>query len=273
MTKTKRRQLEVDVIREIYPVTKAIAYKNGSYEFIRTAKVKSRAIRPERGNIMSMSKQSLIRLMFTMQCTVVDFGSMFTLTYPMYYPNNGQVVKSDINLLAQKVRRLGWSYLWFLEFQKRGAPHIHFLLEPAAVTPRMRAEFGLFWTSRIAQAQWFWEKCPPESYITEVIKMAKFNCHHSTFQVLREKDGARNYATKYAAKEKQKKVPENYKSVGRFWGASRDVKPEGLPFDVTEQEVEAWLVEHNHPATAYELVPRYIWGVGTLNREGAQPVL
>jgi len=259
-------KLDVQVVKEIYPITKAIAYGAGNFEFIRTAKKRSTALRPKRGTIMKLSKKSLIRLAFTMQCTAIEFGSMLTLTYPRIYPENGEIVKKDINLVTQKIRRLDWPYLWFLEFQNRGAPHIHILLQPNVITPRMRAEFGLFWTERIATAQWFLDRCEPEWYIKEVLKMAKFNCHEDTFQAIREHDGARKYATKYASKEKQKKVPANYEAVGRFWGASRDVKPDGLEFDVTEDDVELWLTDHNHPASAYEMVPRYIWGLGKLKR-------
>lgn len=265
MAGKKSLQADIDLIREVYPITKAISYGNGCYELIRTAKKKLQANRPERGKIMSMTKKSLVRLMFMMQCTPANLGSMLTLTYPRIYPTDGEVVKRDINVVAQKIRRKEWSYVWFLEFQKRGAPHIHFLVEPDAVTPHMRVDFGLFWTARIAKSEWFWQRNQGDEYIKDVMKMARFNCHPGTFQVLREEGGAKKYATKYAAKEKQKKVPEKYKSVGRFWGASRDVKPKGVEFDVTEDEIEAWLVEQGHPAMAYELVPRHIWGIGDQN--------
>lgn len=89
---------EAALLREIYPVTKAIAYGKGCYEFIRTAKKKSPALRPKRGHIVSLSKKSLIRLMFTMQCTSVEFGSMLTLTYPKIYPESGEIVKADIKI-------------------------------------------------------------------------------------------------------------------------------------------------------------------------------
>lgn len=211
-----------------------------------------------------MSKKSLIRLMFIMQCTQVHLGSMLTLTYPKHYPENGEIVKEDINVMAQKMRRRGWSYVWFLEFQVRGAPHVHYMLEPDTITPKMRADVGIQWTERIAMSKWYLEKCPDGDYLKEVIKMLKFNCHESTFELLREHDGAKKYAAKYAAKEKQKKVPKRYKNVGRFWGASQDIKPDGIEFDVTEEDVEQWLASNGHPALAWELVPRHIWGLGKM---------
>lgn len=258
-------QADFDFIREVFPVTKAVAYGNNCYQLIRTAKIKTMAKTPERGKIVSISRKSLLRLMFTMQCTSATFGSMLTLTYPKYYPDDGAIVKADINVVLQKIRRLGWSYVWFLEFQKRGAPHIHILLSPKVVTPTGRAIFGLFWTERIAVSKWFRDICPEDEYLSQVLKMARFNCHETTLQVLREEQGGRNYATKYAAKERQKKVPAKYRNVGRFWGMSKDVRPEGIEFDVTEEEIEQWLVENRHPASEYCLVPRYIWGLGSLS--------
>lgn len=265
----KRLQADVDFLKAVYPIEKGISYGNGNYEFKRTGPRGLGARQSfRREKISEMSKKSLIRLMFTMQCTQVEFSSMLTLTYPNIYPKDGQLVKKDINAVAQKLRRLEWSYVWFLEFQKRGAPHIHFLVTQDVITPYIRAEFGLFWTDRIAKQEWFQERIKTEDeYMSTVLKMAKFNCHEKTFQPLREKDGAKRYATAYAAKEKQKDVPKLYKNVGRFWGASRDVRPEGLGFDVTEEEVEQWLTENGHPASAYNLVPRFIWALGKLKRK------
>lgn len=267
--RAKVSQGDADFIRNFHPVERGVDYGAGNYEFIRSGFKKLQGQGPKRGSIVSMSKKSLLKLMFTMQCTTVELGSMLTLTYPKIYPQDGEIVKADINLVAQKIRRLGWSYVWFLEFQKRGAPHVHFLLTPKEITPRGRAIFGLFWTERIATSRWFAQSCPPDKYLAEVLKMARFNCHPDTYQLLREQDGAKRYATMYATKERQKEVPKKYKNVGRFWGASRDVRPRGLEFDVTEDDVEKWLVENNHPASAYELVPRYVWALGQVTRKTA----
>lgn len=261
----RRSQNEVNFTKNFYPVERAISYGKGNYEFRRTGRAALGGRETgKKEKIKKMTKRSLIKLMFTMQCTQVEFGSMLTLTYPKIFPNNGEIVKTDINTICQKMRRKGWSYVWFLEFQKRGAPHVHFLLSPDCITPQMRAEFGIYWTERIAMSEWYTGQCLTDDYLAEVIKMLKFNCNPETFQLLRGDDGAKRYATKYAAKEKQKKVPSTYKNVGRFWGASADVKPDGIEFDVTEDEVEMWLIENNHPACAWELVPRYIWGLGQL---------
>jgi hypothetical protein len=89
--------------------------------------------------------------------------------------------------------------------------------------------------------------------------MAAFNTHPKFLELIRSENGARNYVAKYASKERQKKVPDEYRSVGRFWGASRQVKPDGVVCDITEDDVEQWLIDNNHPAGDWDLVPRYIW--------------
>lgn len=208
-----------------------------------------------------MTKHSLLKLMFLMQITDVKFYSMLTLTYPKYYPRDGKAVKGDLQAMLQKIRRLQWSYVWFLEFQERGAPHIHILTTCDSLSPYIRVDMGLYWTERIAKSKWFLQVCPVMDYEAEVLKMARFNTHHSVFGLLVNENGARNYVSKYAAKERQKTVPEMYKSVGRFWGASRDVKPEGVTVDATEEDIEHWLAENGHPAGAYDLVPKYVWQI------------
>lgn len=251
-----------ELIRAVYPVTEAIAYGGGCFEFRRTAKSTLKYVRPARGKIRMQSRKSLLRLMFLMQVTEIKFESMLTLTYPKYFPSDGKIVKADVAALVQKLRRAEWKYLWFLEFQKRGAPHVHILVDADTVTPRMRVDFGLYWTARIALSDWFVEVCPPAAYDGEVIKMMKFNTHHQVWETIRDEDGARNYVAKYASKERQKTVPAKYQDVGRFWGSTRAMRPEGVTFDVTEDEIEEYLVDQGHPATSFELVPRYIWAYG-----------
>jgi hypothetical protein len=238
-----------------------IAYGNGCYEIIRECKGEIKGKRPERGNIKMQSKKSLLRLMFLMQATQLQFTSMITLTYPKIFPTDGRIVKRDVAAIVQKIRRKDYKYLWFLEFQKRGAPHVHILVDNKVITPRMRVDFGLYWTTQIALSDWFCKACPASMYDREVIKMAKVNTHPTVWQFLRTRDGARNYVTKYASKERQKTVPKQYFGVGRFWGSSRDLRPKGIQFDVTEDDIESWLVDNGHPAKDYHLVPRYLWGI------------
>lgn len=56
---------------------------------------------------------------------------MITLTYPREYSKDGQTVRKNRDNFLRFCRREFGNpdYLWFLEFQRRGAPHIHLLLD------------------------------------------------------------------------------------------------------------------------------------------------
>jgi len=216
-----------------------------------------------------LSKKSLLRLIFTAQSLDDDLRVMWTQTYSGHFPTTGQVVKEDVNATAQRFRRYGVKYLWFLEFQKRGAPHLHWLLKMDELSPKTRVGLGLWWVSRIANSKWFLDKCPTEKYVGEVLKLAKFNCHDKVVEIITHEVGARNYVAKYASKERQKKVPKGFREVGRFWGASRDVVTAPHYIDTDDDEVEQWLVNNDHPAIQLPHVPKFLFHVGTLTRKDA----
>lgn len=248
------------VFWENIPVAQVEVWGNGVFKIIRKREVKMQGKIPERGTIKTASKKSLKRLMALMQATEVSFRSMLTLTYPKHFPIDGAIVKADLKALLQKLRREKLTtYLWFLEFQKRGAPHIHLLLENEHITPYWRANFGLYWTERIALAEWYYTKIPIESYHNEVAKMARFNCNEETWQLLENPESAKRYVTKYAAKENQKVVPENFKNVGRLWGASRNVKPEIITLDHTEDEVRELVQRSGVDQANWENLPQFLW--------------
>ena len=169
---------------------------------------------PIRGSIAMFSKKSRQRLAFVANNTTVVFRTMMTLTYPRAWPTDGQKVKAQLNtFLTWLRRRLNKpSYLWFLEFQKRGAPHIHILVD--SPLPQHKAGRALFF-GEVSQ-QWY-----------QVVGSA--DPRHlragTRCERIRKKDGAARYALKYCYKMEQKCVPAEYRNIGRFWGASRDVKP------------------------------------------------
>lgn len=93
-------------------------------------------------------------------------------------------------------------------------------------------------------------------------KIHKVHRHKDTWQEVREQDGAKRYALKYALKTYQKTVPEQYQDVGRFWGNSRDVKPTGgIEIDITEDELREWIERHNPDVNERlpVILPKYIF--------------
>lgn len=167
-----------------------------------------------RRKILQFSKGSRARLAFVAGNTDIDLVTLVTLTYPREYPCDGKIVKQHLNAFLTWARKHnpGLSYLWFLEFQKRGAPHIHLMLScelPRKATERIEAY------REIAQ-RWY--------AIVDSKDIRHLKAGTRTERV-RSQDGARHYAVKYTSKMRQKVVPAGFENVGRFWGCSRDVPP------------------------------------------------
>lgn len=165
--------------------------------------------KPKGGNkkmIRELTRESLANMVFTAHNTDVEFKGMITLTYPDNFPKDGKESKSHLNRFLTSIRRVtDIEYLWFMEFQKRGAPHYHILtsVDPTGIMDEVAIR---------------WYRAAGSRGIKHL--MAGTRCER-----LRRVDGAARYAAKYAAKVEQKIVPENYQNCGRFWGNSKGVPP------------------------------------------------
>lgn len=130
----------------------------------------------------------------------------------------------DRFLSAANVGR--WSALWFLEFQRRGAPHVHLLLYGCKVPPQLlrslRSWCGPAWSEIVGNPSDH-EKRKHERAGTRVefMKAEHFG-----------------YAVKYANKTEQKEVPTYFRDVGRFWGCwNYEARPPlALEFDYNPAE-------------------------------------
>jgi hypothetical protein len=133
---------------------------------------------------------------------------MITLTYPREFETDGKEVKRHLNLFLKRFdRKYGHYYLWFLEFQQRGAPHYHILSTFADVA------IDKLWLS----SAWY-----------EIVGSGNRDHLLAGTRVERlRKPGAR-YAVKYAYKMRQKSVPTEYQNVGRFYVYSTAVKPKAI---------------------------------------------
>lgn len=169
----------------------------------------SRPVDWARSDVTEFSAASRKRLAFVASNTDIHFTTMITLTYPREFPCDGIVVKRDFHAFRQAMKRR-WnkpSYLWFLEFQRRGAPHIHVL-----------AELHNRYVDDQSWLSWTWYRiCDTgdERHLRAGTRIER----------IRLPEGARHYVVKEASKMYQKQVPESYQNVGRFWGCSRDVPP------------------------------------------------
>jgi hypothetical protein len=176
-----------------------------------------RTIPPDaiRGKVKEFSKASRQRLAFVASNTSVPFRTMVTLTYPADWPHDGKRVKQDLRRFLSWMQRvsLKCDYLWFLEFQKRGAPHVHILTDYPL--PRKRQELKSY---RLHLAHKWYAICETGD--------RKHLLAGTSVETLRSAEGGARYAVKYAQKMRQKTVPEGYQDCGRFWGHTRAVKPE-----------------------------------------------
>ncbi len=201
----------ISYINTFYPVSRAKIYPNGTVILCRARTVKKVTPQQTRGQVKRFSTQSLSRVIFLASETLVTFKSMLTLTYGLSVPTSGIVAKRHLHLMLMKIRyHYGqFDYLWWLEFQKRGAIHYHILLTiPAEENTRLL--FSKLWVQAVGE------------YATP--KMIKVHNHKKAFEEIRKHDNGTSYLTWYATKKGQKTVPKMFTDIGRFWGNSRAVK-------------------------------------------------
>lgn len=200
----------------------------------------------ERGKCGELSYQSLANLRYVAAHTPVTFRSMITLTYPSEFPTDQERIKRDLDVFLKALRRKthsAFSYLWVLEFQKRGAPHFHIwvthdfsqksdLVELKRKAPKQPALVSM------EMHNW----CAETWYDIVGSNDAKHLRAGTCWELVRKIDGARRYIVKECAKKHQKKLPEGWNSAGRWWGASRDVrKAIPRPEPLSESDVEKML--------------------------------
>jgi hypothetical protein len=148
-----------------------------------------------RAPIKKLSDRSKRRLRLLLRNSTVEWRGMITLTYGSVIPESGLESKKHLNSFLQKLRRQKTQYCWALEFQERGAPHYHILVDAWV----KKTEVGETWARIIGQEV--------ESTATRV-------------ESIRQRHGACGYLMGYMSKEAQKRVPSSLIDVGRFWGCT-----------------------------------------------------
>lgn len=206
---------------------------------------------PPRGDVVEFSYKSRQRLAFIAANTAVRFKTMITLTYPAEYSQDGETIKQHFHAFLTFCRRdFGKpNYLWFLEFQRRGAPHFHVLLDWPFPKDRELASAVRFRVS----ATW---------YRVVDSKDEKHLAAGTRCERLRSFLGGARYAVKYAFKMRQKSVPPLYQNVGRFWGCSRAVIPQPLAMlNCTEDDIRGVLQDWKYAPKEDQDLYKVLYGV------------
>lgn len=190
-----------------------IAWENDGLPHLRS---KNSNIRQPVREFSSSSRMNMIRRTNDIEGLGIRPHIMITLTYPGRWLEavlDGKAAKKHLTLFRDRLRKhlmakygLKMSMFWFLEFQKRGAPHFHLLIwtnqEKSYLDVRLREYVSLSW-QQIVNAPDENERRLHRYAGTKVEKMRK---------------GHFGYAKMYASKPRQKQVPDGWLNVGRFWG-------------------------------------------------------
>lgn len=263
-------------VEELYGIDRIIVYRHG-LEVIRKARYPMpRPLPPTKGEQTEMSKKSKMRLAHIVQNSEVGFQSIMTLTYgDIANPKDGKELKRQLNIFLNKLRkRFTIEYLWFMEFTKRGRPHIHI------ITTKDPAEFDRIWFaqiwSKISVKDWYAREFKETGHeglpatkgeldflmANEEQKSYLVHRHNTAWQKAKKVDGMARYALKYATKTYQKKIPKEFINTGRFWGVSSGVyaKPIAellIGETMSEEQIKAVLAQSK--VGQFPLIPRYIF--------------
>jgi len=157
--------------------------------------------RRKRAKIINFSKRSLKRLKHLVRNSSNIWKSIITLTYPSNFSLDGRLVKSHLNAFLQYLRRRNIKYLWVLEFQQRGAAHFHILVSDYINKNELSNE----WYNVVSSGD--------EKHLQAGTQIQAIKSEKHLF----------SYLYSYVNKLHQKVVPVLFQSVGRFWGASRNL--------------------------------------------------
>jgi hypothetical protein len=154
-----------------------------------------------RGSIASFSPSAGARMRRFLRTCDAEYTTLITLTYPAEYPSDGRTCKDQLRFLLARLSRSAasekFSAFWFVEFQERGAPHFHIF-----TTHRFdKDELSAAWYGIVGSGD---ERHLRAGTRIEALRSGRW--------------GTASYAAKYASKQCQKMIPDNFLRCGRFWG-------------------------------------------------------
>lgn len=160
--------------------------------------------------------------------SLVNQKIVMTLTYPIEMLNqlDGVLIKKHLNhFKVNFVRKYGSTvFAWVREFHKNLNPHYHLTVDTTVEDIRaFRKEVRLMWYKVVGSGL--------EKHLRQGVNQCDY---------IRDKSKTSSYLVSYLQKADQKKVPENFKNCGRFWGISRHAAKNTV-VDIEYKTVEAAL--------------------------------
>lgn len=245
----KKLNLSAQEISSLYPISGVNIYKR-ALVLVRHSNQDwvGGMSRVTRGTVVRLSARSRTNFVLRVMTSRIEFQSLLILSYGRDYPKTGKKVKADLNrfLMALKRRYGGVKYFWFLEFQRRGAPHFNLGLTVSSPTREDRVAVAKQWARAIGAS--------------DFDNVVAVNSHPKQWENFREEGSALRYIIKYATKPHQKLVPKDYQDVGRFWGMSRvQDREEPLVLWGNEADVRELCSELGRDFDGWELLPRVVF--------------
>lgn len=175
-----------------------------------------------RGPVGPFSKASRRRLLRSVAKLRLDvpLPTFVTLTYPASFPD-GWTAKRDARAFLKRLQRVYPAIygIWRLEFQDRGAPHLHFIV----------------WGLPFVSWRWLAGHWTEAATAGEGVDRAEWMQACSKIERAHSSKGVIGYAAKYAAKVSPEAGPLH---VGRRWGWFGQASAAWAP--VLEVAIESW---------------------------------
>lgn len=257
----ERMEAQAFIFNHDYPIVKLQKF-NGALRVVRenTTDI-DKQNGGKRKKVKELSRASLKRLAFLVVTSPIMFKSIITLTYSQAVPTTGTSSKEHLNTFLMGMKRQfgRFAYVWFLEFQNRGAPHYHILTDIDAPSSDQREAMAVIWHNSQKELLYIEGNFTRDQRLNNSNSLMKVHSHRKAWEGVRKKDGLKFYVVKYASKKEQKKVPEHFQDVGRFWGNSRDVpSKEYTEIDVTEADLREYLEKKGMSVAKALILPKMI---------------
>lgn len=256
-------KFDAEIFNAVNPIVRMHVYQNGCVVLERENQLKYKPPSTPRQKVQRFSSTSRARLALVAKETSIEFLSMATLTYGVNFPHSGIVVKNHLHkMLARMATAWGkFDYLWFFEFQKRGAPHVHLLCNLEPPTTEDRVHFSRLWADDILDLRhWRYSRLKDQKVLTDREVVRWFHQRPKQWEEIRHPDGAARYCVKYACKTIQKSPPTWFYDVGRFWGHTRRVG--NINYDTVktnENDVRKWLAKKRPSLNQSDVLPKILF--------------